>query len=40
MVGDSAIDIKAAENAGCKKAFLIETNRENALLGVVNEILK
>ena len=40
MVGDSAIDIKAAENAGCKKAFLIEANRENALLGVVNEILK
>ncbi len=40
MVGDSAIDIKAAENAGCKKAFLIETNGENALLGVVNEIFK
>lgn len=40
MVGDSAIDIKAAENAGCKKAFLVETNGENALLGVVNEIFK
>ena len=40
MVGDSAIDIKAAENTGCVKAFLIETNGENALLGVVNEIFK
>ena len=40
MVGDSEIDIKAAENAGCKKAFLIETNGENALLEAVNEILK
>ena len=40
MVGDSAIDIKAAENAGCKKALLIETNAKNALLTVVNDILK
>ena len=40
MVGDSETDIKAAENAGCKKAVLIETNKENALLAVVNEILK
>lgn len=40
MVGDSGIDIKAAENAGCKKAILIETNVENALLDAVNEILK
>ncbi len=40
MVGDSAIDIKAAENAGCKKALLIETNAKNALLSVVNDILK
>ena len=40
MVGDSVIDIKAAENAGCKKAILIEKNVENALLDAVNEILK
>jgi len=40
MVGDSGIDVKAAENAGCKKAMLIETNVENALLDAVNEILK
>ena len=40
MVGDSDIDVKAAENAGCKKAMLIETNVENALLDAVNEILK
>lgn len=40
MVGDSAIDIKAAENAGCKKALLIETNAKSALLTVVNDILK
>ena len=40
MAGDSGIDVKAAENAGCKKAMLIETNVENALLDAVNEILK
>lgn len=40
MVGDSDIDLKAAENAGCKKAILIETNGANKLLDAVNEILK
>lgn len=40
MVGDSGIDVKAAENAGCKKAILIETNVENALLDAVNKILR
>lgn len=40
MVGDSDIDVKAADNAGCKKAIQIETNRENALLDAVNEILR
>lgn len=39
MIGDSDRDLQAGVNAGVKKSVLIETNKENALLDAVKQIL-
>jgi len=39
IIGDSERDIEAGKNAGCKASFLIETNKPNALLDTVKQIL-
>lgn len=39
MVGDSDRDLNAGQNAGCKDSILIETNRPNALLNAIKEII-
>ena len=40
MIGDSHRDVEAGENAGVKKSILIKENNENALLTIINEIIK
>lgn len=40
MTGDSHRDVEAGENAGVKKSILIKENNENALLSIINEIIK
>lgn len=40
MIGDSHRDVEAGENAGVKKSILIKGNNENALLSIINEIIK
>lgn len=40
MIGDSHRDVEAGENAGVKKSILIKENIENALLSIINEIIK
>ena len=40
MIGDSTIDIEAGKNAGCKDSILIDTNKEYALLGAVNHVVR
>lgn len=40
MIGDSTSDIEAGKNAGCKDSILIDTNKEKALLGAVNHIVR
>lgn len=40
MIGDSLRDVEAGQNGGCKESFLIETNRNNALLEQVKAIIK
>lgn len=40
MIGDSHRDVEAGENAGVKKSILIKENNENALLSIINEIIK
>ena len=40
MIGDSTSDIEAGKNAGCKDSILIDTNKENALLGAVNHVVR
>jgi D,D-heptose 1,7-bisphosphate phosphatase len=40
MIGDKNTDIQAGQAAGVKQSFLIPTNEENALLTVINNILK
>lgn len=40
MIGDTTRDELAGENAGCKKSIIIETNKPNALLNTIKEILK
>ena len=39
MIGDRNSDILAGENAGVKESILIEMNKENALLDLINKIL-
>ncbi|WP_455668096.1 HAD-IIIA family hydrolase [Phocaeicola sp.] len=39
MIGDRESDVQAGENARCKGAFLIETNRKNALLDMVKNLI-
>ena len=40
MIGDSHRDVEAGENTGVKKSILIKENNENALLSIINEIIK
>ena len=40
MIGDSNSDIEAGKNAGCKDSILIDTNKENALLGAVYHVVR
>lgn len=40
MIGDSHRDVEAGENAGVKKSILIKENNENALLSIINKIIK
>ena len=40
MIGDSTSDIEAGKNAGCKDSILIDTNKENALLGAVYHVVR
>jgi D,D-heptose 1,7-bisphosphate phosphatase len=40
MIGDRKSDVLAGENAGVKESFLIEMNKENALLDLINKILR
>lgn len=40
MIGDSNRDVEAGENAGVKKSILIKENNENAMLSIINEIIK
>lgn len=40
MIGDSNSDIEAGKNAGCKDSILIDSNKENALLGAVNHVVR
>jgi len=39
MIGDTERDVMAGKNAECKASFLIETNKPNALLDTVKQIL-
>ena len=39
MIGDRKSDVLAGENAGVRESFLIEMNKENALLDLINKIL-
>ena len=39
MIGDNATDVESGKNAGCKASILIETNKTNALIEVVEAIL-
>lgn len=39
MIGDSERDIEAANNAGCQKVIKIETNAENVLHEMINQVL-
>ena len=38
MIGDSENDVKAGINAGVSFNYLIEQNKENALLNGINEL--
>lgn len=39
MIGDTTRDFEAGRNAGCKESIMIETNKPNALLDAVREII-
>lgn len=39
MIGDSERDMQAGINAGVKRSIMIETNKENALLDAIKQIL-
>lgn len=40
MIGDSERDVQAGERAGVKRSLLVETNRANAMLDAVKDILQ
>lgn len=40
MIGDSDRDIQAGEAAGCKQSYLVSTNEPEALLSIINKIIK
>lgn len=40
MIGDRDWDVMAGEAAGCKKSIKIETNKPNALLEIIRDIIK
>lgn len=39
MIGDSHRDVEAGENAGVKKSFQVEENKENVLLNLIKQII-
>lgn len=39
MIGDREADVQTGINAGCKRSLLVETNRENALLDLIQAVL-
>ena len=39
MIGDSIRDVQAGTNAGVKRSVLIETNKENALLDAIKQLI-
>ena len=39
MIGDSERDLQAGKNAGVRESVLIETNKENALLEVIRQLI-
>ena len=39
MVGDSERDKKAGESVGCRTSLLLETNKPNCLLSLIEDIL-
>jgi D,D-heptose 1,7-bisphosphate phosphatase len=39
MIGDSELDLEAGKAAGCKKSFLLERNKANALLNLVRVLI-
>lgn len=39
MIGDRESDVQAGINARCKAAYLIETNKENALLNILKNLI-
>lgn len=39
MIGDSERDVNAGNSAGCRKSFIIELNKDNTLLNILNQIL-
>lgn len=39
MIGDSDRDLQAGTNAGVKQSFRIETNKENALLDIIRQLI-
>ena len=39
MIGDSERDVEAGRNAGCKKTFAVETNKDIVLINKIKEII-
>ena len=39
MIGDSERDVDSGNSAGCRKAFIIESNKGNTLLNLLNQII-
>lgn len=40
MIGDSERDVEAGKAAGCKESIMVETNKENSLLEVCENIIR
>jgi phosphoglycolate phosphatase-like HAD superfamily hydrolase len=40
MIGDSENDVIAGETAGCKECILVEKNKGNELLTIIERILE
>ena len=38
MIGDSERDVEAGRNAGCKESIMVDTNKQNALLEVIEQL--